>query len=703
MPCTLTITHEQCGLVAFSTQAVSSTACVTGWCHAMRGKLPLVLSVGLIWCLHFVAGSTCLENVVTVRKDLVNANGESYPVGLAYGNWASAKVLAEIVRIVLEEIVGYNAQRPESGYSDTVASFRALFGCTNPADSSDNTGCSDGDTRSHVMMEYWSSGYVLTFNSLVEANPNFAAFRASNLFNGLEGMYISKAVWEQKTAAPLLDTKEALHEDQQPWTYFDAISAFDTSKLMPCTSTLLMDKDIMASYLKVTGDTAGVYLKPESLDEYAGVCHANHWWLAPGECRTSSGLRCVPWITGGNGWNLEQYMQKATVWQIPLAIGVASDWTAFTELPKTMKHLLYWWEPDTTFAALEPKYVTFPAHNATAWFTGNLTTTGANSMIENLVSYDLPDLAPDVYGFVHNFEMSMDTMRGIMRDVASGTTVEEAACGWTKQNEDVLRNFIPDTTESTTGSSVQSSATTTADTSETIPEVDVEQIQGAVTQALQNLTSAQQAFLREQEKLVVGSVTVVKLQVSAEQTEPVVYEFGDREGEPSGTVVSLPPSLISQLQSEGDVMLTVSKIDQTVQEQLTAAAGSGTSNLVVNAPVIEISLFKVNQGEVGKADVSSTPAPIVFKLQDAEPGPNDVCVYFDLEAKSWSSSGLVGPLSATRVAELFSTQWGGTWCEANHLTIFSVAEQVTQEMSEAQSLFRSFMHVTLVVMMMLAI
>ena len=32
---------------------------------------------------------------------------------------------------------------------------------------------------------------------------------------------------------------------------------------------------------------------------HAGVCHANYWWLAPGECRTSSGLRCVPWITGG--------------------------------------------------------------------------------------------------------------------------------------------------------------------------------------------------------------------------------------------------------------------------------------------------------------------------------------------------------------------------------------------------------------------
>ena len=141
--------------------------------------------------------------------------------------------------------------------------------------------------------------------------------------------------------------------------------------------------------------------------------------------------------TGGNAWNLEQVMQKATVWQIPLAIGVASDFAAFGDLPKAMKCLFYWWEPDTLFATLEPKFVTFPAHDAAAWADGNFTTANANLMLENLVSYDLPDLALDVYGFIHNFQMSLDTMRGIMHDVASGTSVEEAACGWIKQNEDV--------------------------------------------------------------------------------------------------------------------------------------------------------------------------------------------------------------------------------------------------------------------------
>ena len=59
---------------------------------------------------HILTGSTkfllCLGE--QPGKDLVNAKGESYPVGLVYGDWASAQVLAEIAHIAIEEILGYN-------------------------------------------------------------------------------------------------------------------------------------------------------------------------------------------------------------------------------------------------------------------------------------------------------------------------------------------------------------------------------------------------------------------------------------------------------------------------------------------------------------------------------------------------------------------------------------------------------------------
>eukprot|EP00435_Cladocopium_sp_Y103_P053681 s245_g17.t1 len=656
------------------------------------GRYPPELTDTTITSTSTLTIVTCLENGLTVRTDLVNANGESYPLGIEMGNWASSEVFAEMVRVVISEVLGYNAQK--TGHSGTYAVLRALFGCTNPADSSDDTGCSDGDTRSHVMMESWHFSYQAFFDSLAAANPNIAPVTASNLFNSLEGIYISKAVWEQKTTTPLLDTKEGLHVDQQPWNYFDDISTFDSTKLMPCGSTQLANTDVMQNYVAITGDTEGV--------DSAGVghCYANHWWLAPGVCRTTPEVHCVPWITGGTGWHLGQSMQKATMWQIPMAIGVAADWGSFGQIPMTNKCLFYWWEPDLQFIALEPKYVTFPAHDATAWSNGDYSSAPANPMLANLVSYDLPNLAPDVYGFIHNFEMSMDTIRGIVGDLASGTTAEEAACEWIKSNEDVWRGWIPTTTETmtttvtatetmtstvtttasmTVSTSVTTTRTWTLQAEPTIPdEVDVTEPEGEVFQA--TLTSALQALQSEEEKVVIesatGTVTVVKLQVTEDQTAPVVFEFGDAEGEPSGMVVSLPPALIQQLQSQGDVMLTVSEIDQTVQEQLTAASDSETtSTLVVNAPVIEISLVKVSQGEVGKADVSSTLAPIVFKLQDADPGPNDVCVYFDEDTKQWSANGLT-LLSNEQLAELFPGQSGGTWCEASHLTIFSAAEQL---------------------------
>ena len=55
-----------------------------------------------------------------------------------------------------------------------------------------------------------------------------------------------------------LVVKEGLHVDQTPWTYFDDMSTFDTSSLMPCSGSLFSDTTIMADYVQITGDTDGL-------------------------------------------------------------------------------------------------------------------------------------------------------------------------------------------------------------------------------------------------------------------------------------------------------------------------------------------------------------------------------------------------------------------------------------------------------------
>ena len=56
--------------------------------------------------------------------------------------------------------------------------------------------------------------------------------------------------------------QEGLHVSQQPWTYFDNISAFDQSMLRPCTE--VFGPSTGARYVSVTGDVDGVVW---SLDE----------------------------------------------------------------------------------------------------------------------------------------------------------------------------------------------------------------------------------------------------------------------------------------------------------------------------------------------------------------------------------------------------------------------------------------------------
>lgn len=53
--------------------------------------------------------------------------------------------------------------------------------------------------------------------------------------------------------------------------------------------------------------------------------------------------KCVIFFTGGVGWNLEETMQKATAWNMPLAPLVAKTWGNFTGLARQIPSTFYWW------------------------------------------------------------------------------------------------------------------------------------------------------------------------------------------------------------------------------------------------------------------------------------------------------------------------------------------------------------------------
>ena len=234
-----------------------------------------------------------------------------------------------------------------------------------------------------------------------------------------------------------------------------------------------------------------------------------------------------------------------------------------------------------------------------------------------------------------------------------------------------------------TSTSVTQSSTTTSTTlllSLELPSnVEADEPEGSVI--LASLQGALAALASDKESIVVeteaGEVTVVKLSTSTSNSA-LVFQFptaGDNES--SAIAVSVPVSLVQQLQLEGNVMLSVTQVNEEVKVGL-GDGGDGDAKVIITAPVIDFSLIQEKSGAVQTANVSELTDPIVFRLMDASPVEGDVCVFFDLDTNSWSTKGVTLATSA-QVAAVSGVNSSGTWCAATHLSLFSAAQTVPLE------------------------
>ena len=82
---------------------------------------------------------------------------------------------------------------------------------------------------------------------------------------------------------------------------------------------------------------------------------------------------------------LDDTMQKATAYDMPLAVAVARS---LPTLPTQKRMAFYAWTPDTTFWELKPAGITFPPNDFNAHVNGDKRTAGADSLITKLVSQD---------------------------------------------------------------------------------------------------------------------------------------------------------------------------------------------------------------------------------------------------------------------------------------------------------------------------
>eukprot|EP00435_Cladocopium_sp_Y103_P025013 s2847_g6.t1 len=118
-------------------------------------------------------------------------------------------------------------------------------------------------------------------------------------------------------------------------------------------------------------------------------------------------------------------MQKATVWNMPIAPIVAKNWGSFVDLPKQVACLFYWWEPDPTFLLLDPTEMTFPAHVKQEWARGIQTSAGQQVRIDKYVSYDLQNLAPNIVALVQAMDIDARQSQQRVEEEKDDKKVEE--------------------------------------------------------------------------------------------------------------------------------------------------------------------------------------------------------------------------------------------------------------------------------------
>eukprot|EP00435_Cladocopium_sp_Y103_P030818 s1196_g7.t1 len=433
-------------LVRTSSTQKKSTRYLYGPCPSRKilfgdptgpGCMGLLTLISTVFFIAPLVESLCFSDGIpeSDRVNLTNSDGESYPVGIWVPSWAAGVSTSAVMQVLVEEKLGF--QTVIGGGPATVDGFFAIAGCESPTDMSDR-GCGSKHTYYHVHLEGWTAGYTSIWNQIQQDYPDTAPQNLGSMgYSGVSGPYISREVIEsaydqEGLALEFYRTHNA--SKSNPSKYFDDINALNASEtLKTCGETRLMDSKAMSDYARVTNDWDGV---DNSSGTLVGKCFLGYFWFAP-SCRADP-LECYPYITAGPGYAYEHNMQKATWYNIRLAVAVAKRWSDYTTLPTQVKSSFYWWQPDPTFLSLDASRILFPPADRSAQRRGIFITTDEDVPIEKYASIDLQALAPTVYELLKAVNIDLNVVNKLMADRAdTGDSAKDVACRWLKANQDI--------------------------------------------------------------------------------------------------------------------------------------------------------------------------------------------------------------------------------------------------------------------------
>ena len=122
-----------------------------------------VFWIFVLWATRVkVAGelSSCLTDPIPENaRNNITIDGQSLPLGLWVHDWDSAAVVTEVMKILVEETLGYHVVIGPAGTSSDKG-IHALAGCPNGEDCSDGflqQGSQPVSSRWHLVFETWTS------------------------------------------------------------------------------------------------------------------------------------------------------------------------------------------------------------------------------------------------------------------------------------------------------------------------------------------------------------------------------------------------------------------------------------------------------------------------------------------------------------------------------------------------------------------
>ncbi|CAE7457406.1 unnamed protein product [Symbiodinium natans] len=401
-------------------------------------------TIGVLAYIALIARSArarCFENGVEPQQ-VANfvADGDVFPLGIAVGDWPAAHLLSGVSQILIEEQLGVNVTLATAG-GNTVDGFYAMAGCTTPSQVTDR-GCGATTTRMHLHLEAWVSLYQVEYDQIQKDYPTTAPTSLGSIgYTGSMSMYLPKRILDNASISegiPLEFYRAYNSSWYEPSHYFDNLGAVNLSQVRRCRDTRFVQSRNMQTYVEVTNDIDGV-------EDNGGLlmarCQDGYFWRAPA-CRHNVAL-CVPVLTGGTGWAVEEVMQKATSFSMPLALGVAATSEDYRQIPLQVRSLFMWFRPDDAFLDLSPVEIRFPRYDRAAWLSGDLRTAPEQVKIEKLVSQNLVDLAPAVLDLIQKMRWSVDDVNHMMMDMkTSNDSPATVACRWLTANPDIWSSWL---------------------------------------------------------------------------------------------------------------------------------------------------------------------------------------------------------------------------------------------------------------------